>query len=77
MIKAFTRRLGVSFGISFRALVTWAGEPRPWARSGSSKGLTSVCIKTHRRKRVDRTDPHSQQESKGVSERHHNDCDAP
>ena len=26
MIKAFTRRLGVSFGISFRESVTWAGE---------------------------------------------------
>ena len=26
MIKAFARRLGVSFGISFRESITWAGE---------------------------------------------------
>ena len=26
MIKAFARRLGVSFGISFRESVTWVGE---------------------------------------------------
>ena len=76
MIKAFTRRLGVPSGAPSGSRSHGLGSS-PLGKVSSSKGLTIVCIKTHRRKRVDRADPHLQQESQGVSERHHNDCDAP
>ena len=73
MIKAFTRRLGVPSGAPSGSRSHGLGSS-PLGKVSSSKSLTIVCIKTHRRKRIARADPHLLQDCHGVSERRRKGC---
>ena len=75
MIKAFTRRLGVPSGAPSGRRSHGLGSS-PLGKVSSSKGLTRVCIKTHRRMRIARVDPHLLHESHGVPERRRKGCQA-
>ena len=73
MIKALTRRLGDPSGTPSGSWSHGLGS-LPLGKVSSSKGLTRVCIKTHRRKRIARADPHLLQDCHGVSERRRKGC---